>query len=698
MVSKRHGTTLRHFPVMATAALFALFVMALPSGANGQKAAKAALGISPSPTISDTLTLDSLVADSLTLDSLALDSLSFDSLALDSLGLDSLALDSLAQDTLPPPDPWIILPPDTTAPKAPTPLSITVDGAEFARHGYKDAGEMATLLPLLYPHQTQLYSQPFYPLPPGMSGRGLTVMYRGRSYDNPVTDATNFATYAAEEIQQLHLSNSWDGSGSGSSGPVLTIDPPHAYPTTALTRVVYRQGFYGLGHADWRIAQQITEDFAYHIGVDIGEYGGRFGNSEANTSMVRIGGRQQIRYVGLLQLYWMETRETHGHPYGYGSSNNRRNDLDIILSGGRPSDPEYREAALWYVRNQNGYNYGDEDGNRIGGRLEWWRDLPDSTKKISLRADVERTAARFVRRPRNQDPSGQRLVSGLTGRYRWDEDLLHTLAAVRMEFGTRSGIPDTISIDPAFLAGGTVTGELGDSLGFGLLGEATRSWRWPSMDESFGFWSLRTPDRWMDLLPAPDQATLYYYGNPVLDPEVSHYAAVGARYNQKAGRSLRVLAGYRSVANPIIMRNLGGNEYTRRNGPGQSAFELTGFGWLDLFYGISTAASWTVSNANDTNPYPNTWGWTSLRFDGKYYHNQLRIRLSITGNYYGSYDSNYGSSEDALILNGLATMKINKFELYYGAQNLLKTQYVLFDNYPFMHRSDIWGVRWIMWN
>lgn len=684
--------------MMVTAGLFALFVTIVPSGAKAQKAATPRLNESAPSVSADSLTTDSLGLDSLTIDSVAFDSLSIDSLALDSLGLDSLALDSLAQDTLPPPDPWVIAPQDTTAPKAPSPLSITVDGADFARHGYKDAGEMATILPLLYPHQTQLYSQPFYPLPPGMSGRALTVMYRGRSYDNPVTDATNFATFAAEEVQQLHLSNSWDGSGLGSSGPVLTIDSPHAYPETALTRVTYRQGFYDLGHADWRISQQLTEDFAYHIGVDIGEYGGRFGNSEANTSMVRIGGRQQIRYVGLLQLYWMETRETHGHTYGYGSSNTRRNDLDIILSGGRPYDPNYRELGLWYVRNQSGYNYGDEDGNRIGGRLEWWHDLADSTKQLSLRADMERTAARFVRRPRDIDPSGQRFVSGLTGRYRWDEDILHSMAALRVELGTRSGIPDTVSIDPAFLAGGTVTGEIGDSIGFGLLGEATRSWRWPSMDESFGFWSLRTPDRWMDLQPAPDRYTLYYYGNPVLDPEISHYAAIGGRYNQKPGRSFRLLAGYRTISNPIEMRYLGGDEYTRRNGNAKSAFEMTGFGWLDLFYGVSTAASWTVSNANDNTAYPNTWGWTSLRFDGKYYHNQLRIRLSLTGHYYGSYDSNYGSSEDALILNGLATMKIEKFEIYYGAQNLLKTQYTLFNNYPYMHRSDIWGIRWIMWN
>ncbi len=573
---------------------------------------------------------------------------------------------------------------------------IVMGELDFAWHDYTGFGDKAARLPGQYSRDFHLYAQPQYLIVPGGSGRDLAVSFRGRPYGDPLTDATNFATISPEEISAIYHTPAWLGPGQASSGPVMALQPHDRYPEKPLTRIIYRQSLYGYGRADWRVAHRPNELLAYHIGVNIGEYEGRYPNTYANTSHLRAGLLESIRGVGRLNLYWMQYRNKYGEPRTTDERNIHRNDVDVVFSGGVPGEGSYRELGLWYVRNTRKYGAFSEDGNRLGGRVVW-KEYRLKDHEIVLRADLERTAARFVRRPTEIDPQGRRWVAGLGGGDEFQRGWLTVRLHLRGEYSLRAGIPDTTEAATDLRVGGSLYGDFGPEVGPGALGLVSRSWRWPSLDESFGYWSVDDPERWMDRAPLP-QGTLYYRGNPALEPVMSTFAGGGVRYHFDRRGTVRLTAGVRNWSDPIEIVYAGSDTYTRRNLGSVTALELQAYGDVPVWGPVSVAGAWTYSDGVEQgDPVPETWGWGSLRVDQQFYNGQLQVRLAANGTYYDETTYQNQLNESAFFVDGVLRIRVLAFEVNYGRTNLLEQKYEHFPGYPAMHRGEFWGVRWHLW-
>ncbi|HEX03628.1 MAG TPA: hypothetical protein ENH10_00520 [Bacteroidetes bacterium] len=465
-----------------------------------------------------------------------------------------------------------------------------------------------------------------------------------------------------------------------------------------MTKIVYRQGWYGLGRADWRIAHQVSNEVAYHIGVNITEFQGRFNNTAANTSNLRIGGRRTLRGIGQLSIQWMEFRDQWYRPFDAGRSGIRRNDIDVSLSSGVPGDScLYRELGLWYVRNESSYRYGNEDGNRLGMKFEQgFGDL--NGHDLLARVDVERIAARFTRRPTEIDPHAARTTTGLSLTDRVTFGKIDLQGSLRAEYSTLKVSPDTVEFDDNLMAGGSVSASYSLTDSLRLFGLASSSWRYPGLDETTGYWSVRTPDRWMDVLPVPDYTT-FYHGNPALKPVKTDYVGAGVAMSWPEYRQIHVQSGIRQWRDQILPYAMTPNVWTRDNYENYNSLESTVYAWTPLYGPVSAAASFTYAEPiTPAAPVPEIFGWASLRFMDHYYWNQLRIRATVTAYFWDEYQTATYYQESAWTYDAILNFKVFNFEAYYGTRNVMGAPYQFIPSFPNMHRDEIWGVRWVLFD
>ena len=625
----------------------------------------------------------------------------FDSVATDSLGLDSLALDSLALDSLAMKGDTVkvisIAPLDTAALGAPSPSSLQWGRKEMDPQVPSSLGEALTIAPGLYPRSKSLYGQPFYLLPPGGTGRDVLVLFHDRPFNDPLTDAPNMTAFAEGEVETAWISSSFTGAGPAWSGMEVRLDPWHTYPSIPRTRITYRQGLYGLGTVDWRIAQGFGPAFSYHIGLNVSEYRGRYTNTSAKTTILRTGFSTLLEGMGEFNIHWLENDLKWRAPYATGSFSNKRDDIDISLSGGRRHLGNYREAAGWYVRSGFGYPGGSEDGYRMGFRLQW-EPRPSESHQFLLRTDVEQTGARFEVTTGGATPGGQRVVGGATLGDDMRFGLLHVNAVLRGEAEQHVARDTSIPKQKHGRIGGTLDGAFGDSLGPALIGSVTSSWRWPALDETFGYWSLNSPSRFMDLITIPEGVSKVF-GNPALGPIETVWAGGGLRWRLRDGMGVQVQVGQRSWSGLTTIEEQIYSLYLRAVLPDRSGMEVTGSAELPLPGPFTLDGAWTWTDAwQENDPVPQTWGWSALRFDHRYYHGQLRVRSSVTVRHYGEYRT-VGHLENASTqIDLLLSIQIFDFEAYYGSRNAGSDIYNFAVGYPGMHRGEVWGVRWILLN
>ncbi len=619
----------------------------------------------------------------------------------DSLALDSLTLDSLARDTLGRPRDTVrvvkIAAPDTAAPGAPTPSSLAWGRSSMEAHEPASLGEALTLAPDLFPRSKSLYGQPFYALAPGGTGRDVLVLFHGRPFNDPLTDAANLSTFAEGEVETAWISPVFSGDGPAWSGVEIRLDPWHAYPSVPRTRLTYRQGLYGLGTVDWRIAQGLGPSFAYHIGLNVSEYRGRYTNTAAKSTILRTGFSTLLERMGQFSVHWMENDLLWGEPFRSGTSSNRRDDVDIALSGGRRHLGNFREAAVWYVRSRSGYPGGNEDGYRMGARLQWEPRIA-KFNQLLIRGDLEQTGGRFEVTGGGATPGGQRIVAGGTLSDRLHVGVLRLKAVLRGEGEQHVSRNETIPKQSHGRIGGTLDGALGDTTGPALLGSVSSSWRWPALDETFGFWSVDSPNRFMDLVTIP-QGVSKVYGNPSLGPVETTWMGGGIRWRLPSGLGAQVQAGRRTWSGLTKLEEQVFSIYVRTVLPDREGLEVNGSAAIPLAGPFTLNGAWTWTDAWKTgDPVPRSWGWAALRFDRHYYNGQLRVRSSITARQYGEYRSADHLEPASTQLDLLLSIQIFDFEVYYGSHNAGSDIYSFAEGYPGMHRGEVWGVRWILLN
>lgn len=593
--------------------------------------------------------------------------------------------------------------PDTTSSPLLYGSNLVLDKKEINRHAYRDAGDVIRLLPGFFPRHADLFTQPNYAYSPGGGSRDLLVLYNNRPYNNPITDAANFSTFIVEDIYRMEMANSWDTNGPSTTGSTVSLIENDKYPIEAKSNLVYRQGFYAAGHADWRIRQKLSDSFAYHIGVDIGETGGRYENDEYITqtyqesdftylSLLHVGAIQRVEGIGDLYVNWNQSRNEYGRAFGRGTAGTHRNDFDMILSGGQKNGKSHREVGLWYVRNRSDYRYGNEDGNRLGTRFNYTNKLAEGNV-LNLRTDIERTAAKLRRNLRGADSKGERLVAGITAENRLVLSSINVNSSIRSEYGRLEGNDDSLSTKGKMMFGGSMKLEYPTKGNYTIFGELVSSWRWPSMDESYGYWNDNSPDRWMDQLQIPQGSD--YQGNGDLEPVKNTFMGAGIQRNDSTKYQLYLISGLRKWDNQISTVYLGNDLYSTKQTSSYTIFETKSYFWQRIFgpFSMASSLSYYRNLDNDVFTEDYVYGWGSLRYDDEFYNGQLNIKASVTARYIEDFAN---PLENAMILDALLRMRIMSFEVFWGTNNFNDEYYEYIHGYPNMHRDEIWGVRWLM--
>jgi hypothetical protein len=384
-------------------------------------------------------------------------------------------------------------------------------------------------------------------------------------------------------------------------------------------------------------------------------------------------------------------------PFFSGTSTNRRDDADITLSGGRRWRGDYREIAVWYTRSRWGYPGGSEDGSRAGGRILWEPRLSE-VNQLLLTADIDRAGARFQPLASGVAPGGQRFVSGFTVSDRYSRGLLHLKGSVRGEIARYT---DRNTDDNPFSytrGGGHVSALFGDTLGFGVELGATKSWRWASLDETYGFWSRDEPNRFMDLRDI-EEGINKVYGDPSLGPIETTWSGGGLRWIFNDNRLLRFRVGRRQWSSTHDVQEAFYSVYVRRELPGFDAIEASGEMDLRIAGPFSASGAWTYMNAGDREfPMPEQWGWLSLRSDHRYYNGQLLIRGDVTLRHFGEYSSSEYHQPARNLVDLSVRVILLGFELYYSRTNVTQEMYEYAPGYTGMHLGEVWGIRWVLLN
>ncbi len=654
----------------------------------------------------DPESLELAANDSLALDTLLTDSLNF--LLVDSLlstdSLDSAELINAIPIYTPPP------PFDSLAPPRPAGTS-RYSHDYFNWFPYQDGGELVSVLPGLFSRHRSLYGTPFYLIPSRISGRELLVTYRGRPFNDPVTGAMNFSIVAPEEIGIVDLSQYWSGQSSFSSGPVLAIIPYHEYTNRPMVQVVYRQGYFGLGNADWRLSHKLHDYFRYYFGVNIGEYEGRYVNSAASSTLIRMGGEFNLGTSGILGVYYNQSRLRYWNDRSTGKSHNRRHDLDLIWRLHAPSDTSFYEIGAWHTSSFRKYN---EYGTRNGIRFRMDRLL--DKHRLTLSADAEHLSATLNRFEHKADPKGKRTIVGVTLSDLYYSDFLRINGSVRTEtgsIGTVESTPDSASnmldagLKYILRPGGSFTAEYGDTAGMTFIGTSSLGWRWPGLNESYGHWTITRHESDTDPV-FPPTGWYRYEGTASLKPVGGLFAGIGGMYRFDSNRSVRIMAGYRRYIDPITQVVVSDSLWSNKNDDDLEGFEFDAEGWIHIYKPVSFAFSMTYCNIGDKNqPIPEYYGWTSLRYEQEFYNGQLRFRSALTGYLNGEYTYNEvlagGSTllhrqSDSFQLDYHIAARVLSFELFWGIRNQFSERYEYIPEYPSLYREEYWGVRWVLWD
>lgn len=248
------------------------------------------------------------------------------------------------------------------------------------------------------------------------------------------------------------------------------------------------------------------------------------------------------------------------------------------------------------------------------------------------------------------------------------------------------------------MLGGSTTLEYGDTSGLRFHLNLSRGWRSPSLDELYARWGQLSPPHRIDAIPVPD-TLVAYQGNPRLDPVLNDYGGIGFRYTSEDRIRFSSSFGYRSYHKRIGVREMQPGEWTRKMEDGNSGLEWTNQGSAVIYGPFTLSGAFSLTTLDqDSLPIPDYFGWGTISYANQFYSGNLHLYSAITLRHYGPYLYKNLEHPADTFLEGILSARISSFEIYWGTRNLFNRTYQFLPGFTSMHRDEIWGVRWILWD
>ena len=545
---------------------------------------------------------------------------------------------------------------------------------------YEDLPDAIGLIPGFYHYDLALIGQQQYSFNGG--GDPVFTLF-GMPLNDALTGRFDHTLVSAGYVESLKIGSGYN-DGFISAGEIIQSSTHKIDPDLPYSRINYRDGYYGLGIADFIFAQRMGDYLGFQVGGKISEFNGRFGNS------AHLG--QQIRS----SLYWY--RPDGWNIRGTYISNNQRNEIthsldrrlltrsDFFLNATADSTEHQTSITVHFYTSENDYlNRPDqlEDAFRfkIIRRME--------TAGFSLRPMVYFSWYRVKTGPgfeENQPAltaslsAAKQISGGLTGS-----------AAASLEYGR--------DFLPALSAG--LDYALSQELKLG--GKLSRSSRSPAPIHRI--YNLQTSDFFLPGSPVW-QAPAFFpvIANNDLQPETASEARLFSEIDLFSAVNLKAAVFYKYLENTIGLKwnNLSSN-YTWYNA------ENTGLPGAEILLqtkrlkGFSFRTAQTFQNPDRADNFiPRYWSNLQIDYSRRAGDTALIYTFEVHGKYYGVREGEIGGVYHTLgddnVWGARFIFNIHDFTLYWGNENIFSRQYELIPGYKMMHREEIWGINWIFWD
>ncbi len=564
-------------------------------------------------------------------------------------------------------------------------------------------GDLWRQLPGIYPLNFGFFNQPTFPMTPSDPVDQHIEIF-GRDNADPIRGWTPPELISTRGIVRM------SGGPFAVGGNKITVEPLVARPRHPLMILDYRDGFYSLGNVDWRFYNPINIVDVWGVGVSVNQASGRYLGTGLSTKSYFLNYRHEPLGKPAVVVSARQYIDSTGIAHSSFYRTQNRYDLDAIISKGRPALPDTIRDSLgtivridqpvhgrlldWRIQGywtsaQSRINpvYMD-DGRRLGtiGKLSY----KTGAGIASAFARIEELRALVAHAGHITQPLGE--------------------AGVEHRAGTR--VQNTLQISALAARGFSVQPQGLASLKYrmdtlqSLTAWTARTVRLPTLLER----TANLPDtklEWSyDPLVYISEDPYPFVGNKSLQP-VQQWR-FGAQW-QKSFAGVADLALYETTvhdANPIIHRldlDTTGYKIVPENGKSLT-YHMYGATLRSRPFGWGIANLVITSQQSERTVYfvPAMWGQLDLGASGHWKQNtfwwQGICRIRHIGAREFITTSGKMTKSAVTPVDFLVSLKIYSMRINWGVSNFFQSPYEAMPGYPAMHREEVWGVNWNIWD
>ena len=552
--------------------------------------------------------------------------------------------------------------------------------AEWEYMYYEDMGDIISAIPGFYHYDLALLGQPVYMFQEGKSPR---LFINGVPMNSRLTGMVDFTLFPPGYIDSVEVKPFYsDGFISGNG---LVKCSPRRYDfEVPYSRVNYRDGYYGLGAADFILAQRLRSNLGFQVGGRISENSGYLTNSALDGVQLRTG---------------MNWKRDDGWNLGIAFLNNRNkaeitftNDKrilqrsDIFFSADKSQAGEGIKAVLHYCSSKEEYRDRLEpEESVLDFLITGSYGIAGMKFKPALYLDYSEIELGSVFSEKRSRAAGSAAL---------EQTVAGKLTLVESA---------SIEISREVLAGAGLTGlfPIGEEsrAGFSVVHSANspsplhRAYDYQASD-------IFLPGSELWRLSPGSEIT----ASDNLDPErVSAFRLFGSLKILKL-LSFKPSLLYKYLHNPIDLFPTGtGSGYRWENADARefpaAEAELEAGRWR----GFRFKGALTYQYPDERRDFiPDMWGLWRLDYQKRAFDEQLQYTIDLHCRYYGAREGMmsgvYYSLPDDFVLGARVTLQVGDFMLFWGNENFLSREYELIPGCRMIHREEVWGVNWVFWN
>ncbi|MDK9700447.1 MAG: hypothetical protein OEM52_09915 [bacterium] len=561
-------------------------------------------------------------------------------------------------------------------------------------------------MPGIYSLHHGFYGQPAFAIAPH-DPQGMKTEIFGRDNSNPISGFT------PDDLLPVRGVSNVSGGPFSEEGNVVKIDPLIPTPRRAMMLVDYRDGFYALGRADFRFFQPLTTIDHWGFATSVSQADGRFRGAALDATTLLAHYRHTPIGKPAFALFGRQTTDHYGIAYYEENMRSiKRFDVDAILAKSLPGEifvdsllrdslernasPSLLPFSHWklqgyWTRNQTRlFRLPVNEGRRLGVSGTVTNRIGSGEIVTSLRLEELRA---------NLDQSLVPVQIQLEGKVSVSQNWLVPVRVTLSGIGTNQ-----YKTEPQ----GKLAFDLPNTLFERTTVWSARSVRFPTIEELYQNDSLTQYSRSYDPVVLANSATKMYAGYEKLQPVKSWRGGFQLKKNFSSQTVTELFFTSVTETNPIAttiqLDTIYGSVYSPRNGD-ELKYNMAGFTFKShpFGWGVIDATGTYVKYENEAPYYvPTVWGQCDIGTVGSYKRDALQWSAITRFRFIGEREwiTTQGTTKKSarVPIDLLLSVQIYSLRINWGATNFFGENYEELPGFQAMHREEVWGIRWTLWD